>query len=134
MDNSNIVPDDKTLGKTIIDRAFVPLIIVLVGVLAYGLGRYGKLHSETEAVTISTEVGLPDGSPTSKLTSVPTPSESPTSKKEGIVVASKNGSKYHLTNCPGAQQIKKENKIQFESSVKAEEAGYTPAANCPGLK
>lgn len=46
------------------------------------------------------------------------------------VVASKNGSKYHYLDCPGADSIKEENKIIFESTNLAEAAGYVLAANC----
>lgn len=54
--------------------------------------------------------------------------------KEAVYVASKNGTSYHLPSCPGAKQIKPENKIEFISKEEAEKAGYKPAANCPGLK
>lgn len=48
-------------------------------------------------------------------------------------VASKNGEVYHYPWCSGAQQIKEENKIYFNSKEEAEKAGYRPARNCPGL-
>ena len=48
-------------------------------------------------------------------------------------VASKNGTVYHFPWCPGAQQIKEENKIYFNSREEAEKEGYRPAKNCPGL-
>ncbi len=51
----------------------------------------------------------------------------------GEYVASKSGTKYHLPWCPGAGQIKEENKIWFKSKEEAERAGYTPAANCKGI-
>lgn len=50
------------------------------------------------------------------------------------VVASKNGTKYHFPWCAGAQSIKEENKIWFDSTAQARAAGYTPASNCKGLK
>ncbi len=51
----------------------------------------------------------------------------------GLLVASINGTKYHLPECSGAKRIKKENKIWFNSIEEAVKMGYTPAANCPGL-
>jgi len=51
----------------------------------------------------------------------------------GKYVASKNSTKYHLATCPGAKQIKEENKRWFDSKEAAEKAGLTPAANCPGI-
>lgn len=51
----------------------------------------------------------------------------------GGYVASKNGTKYHLPWCPGAKQIKEENKLFFATKDEAEKSGYTPAANCKGI-
>ncbi len=59
-----------------------------------------------------------------------TPQEPSTEKQ---IVASKNGTVYHYVWCPGAKQIKEENKIYFYSPQEAEKAGYRPAKNCPGL-
>lgn len=50
-----------------------------------------------------------------------------------ILVASKNGSKYHFPWCSGALRIREENKLVFGSREEALEAGYTPASNCKGL-
>jgi len=54
-------------------------------------------------------------------------------QSEKQIVASKNGSAYHYIWCPGAKQIKEENKIYFNSKKEAEAAGYRPAKNCEGL-
>lgn len=51
-------------------------------------------------------------------------------RPEGSVVGSKNGSKYHLPRCSGANAIKEENKIWFASESAAQAAGYTRAGNC----
>jgi len=50
------------------------------------------------------------------------------------VVASKNGTKYHLPTCAGAKQISDKNKVTFGSIEEARAKGYTPASNCKGLK
>lgn len=49
------------------------------------------------------------------------------------VVASKNGTKYYLPSCSGADRIADANKVWFASPAAATAAGYSPAANCPGL-
>lgn len=67
-------------------------------------------------------------SPSAALTSPP-----PATSPGGQYVASKSGSKYHLPWCPGAKQMKEENKIYFSSKEEAEAAGYAPAANCKGI-
>ena len=52
---------------------------------------------------------------------------------EGHLVASKNGTKYYLPTCTGAQHITSENQIWFATAAAAQAAGYTPATHCPGL-
>lgn len=54
-------------------------------------------------------------------------------KTSGAFVASKNGTKYYLPICSGANRIKEANKIWFSTVQEAEENGYEPAKNCPGL-
>lgn len=49
------------------------------------------------------------------------------------IVASKNGTKYYLSSCAGADRISPANKVWFASVTAAAAAGYTPAANCKGI-
>ena len=49
------------------------------------------------------------------------------------LVASKNGTKYYLPGCSGAERISEANKVWFVSAAAAKSAGYEPAANCAGL-
>ena len=51
----------------------------------------------------------------------------------GAYVASQKGTKYHLPSCPGAKSISEGNKVWFSTKAEAEDAGYTPAANCDGI-
>lgn len=51
-----------------------------------------------------------------------------------VLVASKNGKKYHLPYCSGASRISEANKIYFDSYAEAQKAGYSKAAGCLGLK
>ncbi len=52
---------------------------------------------------------------------------------QGQYVGSRGGQTYHLPSCPGAKMIKEINKIWFQSKATAEQAGYKPAGNCPGI-
>jgi hypothetical protein len=63
-----------------------------------------------------------------------TPGVDTISNKEEMVVASKNGTKYHYPWCTGAKQISEKNLIKFSSIAEARAKGYTPASNCKGLK
>lgn len=118
---------------------FLTLLVFLMSLASFGLGRLSVLWPEKEPIRIDqpdeidkSAEGLDQVVPANNFTkpSVPTTSPIPS----GQYVASRNGSSFHLLTCPGAKQIKDENKIFFETPAEAKSAGYKPAANCPGLK
>ena len=94
----------------------LPVIVILVGLSAFGLGRLSAAsHSEPRLIireSVSTVTKSDEGS---------------------SFVASASGEKYYLPSCAGASRIKEENKIWFGNKEEAAAAGYEPAANCPGL-
>ncbi len=94
------------------------LVIILVALISFGLGRLSKIGESRVPITI-------ENLPAAVNESVPT---------DKIFVASKNGTKYHYPWCSGAQSIKEENKIWFSTAEEAKKAGYEPASNCKGLK
>ena len=55
------------------------------------------------------------------------------SAEDAKVVASKNGTKFYLPWCAGAERISEVNKVWFASAEAAVIQGYAPAANCSGL-
>lgn len=126
------------------DAFFTAFLLILVGIISFGLGRQsvtGGLSTQQAAVDgadfASTEVapgGFFTEAPASSRAVVASSSVSVPVVPGQAVVGSKTGSKYHLPTCPGAKQIKEENKVFFESVALARAAGYTPAANCPGLE
>lgn len=118
------------------DHIFTSLVIVGVGFAAFFLGRL----SVGEGVLMAPSIK--DTAAAVRLVAEPKPAPVPTSASSsaetslvatGKYVASKTGSKYHLTTCPGAKQIKPANAVYFTSSADAEAAGYSKALNCPGL-
>lgn len=108
------------------------ILIVLVAGASFGLGRLTKIEDAREPIKIES-VGEVKGA--SNLQPASPAGGPPTSnlQQAGKYVASKNGTKYHLPWCSGAQRIKDENKVWFDSKTAAEAAGYTPAGNCPGI-
>ncbi len=134
-----------------IETAYLALLLVLVAVTSFGLGRRSVAP---EAVTLqvatppAVQIFRADTPPTqSNQIDIHTVSEPPTpgftepaaptvvSAPAGeLIIASRNGTRYHLASCPGAKQITEANRITFTSRAAAEAAGYTPAANCPGLQ
>ncbi len=108
---------------------FAVLLIIMVGISSFGLGRMSV--GEEGKNPIKTEYFSQNNTESRNIAS---PSQVIESLSTGEVVASRNGSKYHLPWCSGAQRMNEENKIWFTSIEEAKLAGYTPAANCKGLK
>ena len=134
-------------GFKIKDDLFIILIIILVGTISFGLGKISSYEKNKTPISIlktrdymlSTVL---EG--TSNINKLETniikenlTSETKTNsstKTEGLVVASKSGTKYYYPWCTGVSRIKEENKVWFDSIEKARAAGLTPASGCTGLK
>ena len=100
----NLIPRKETL-----DPYFLPIIVVLVGLSAFGLGRLSAAGESAPLVQNN---------------------EAPYSAN---FVASKSGASYYLPSCGGVAKIKEENRVWFATVAEAQAAGYTAAINCPGL-
>ena len=107
---------------------FIIAVIILVGFGGFGLGRLSKLYEEKIPVVI--ENAVTSGSTFAGGEETIQELDAQGAKN---FVASVSGAKYHLPWCPGANTIKEENKIWFESEDEARAAGYSPAGNCKGL-
>jgi len=103
---------------------FIALLIIFIATASFGLGRLSKIDENKKSLQMENFVEntalIGDFSPENN-------------NIKGNYVASKTGSKYHLPWCSGAQTIKEENKIWFETKEEAESRGYSPAKNCKGL-
>lgn len=124
--NTEIIEFDargRVVKRSLLDKFFLSLVIVLVALGAFGLG---KLDGAGERKPIEIRYEDLDNAQTSKSQ----PANAVSATGQGRVVVSKNGSKYHYEYCPGAKQISEENKIVFASAEAAEQAGYTLAGNC----
>lgn len=109
---------------------FISLTIILVAFLSFGLGRLSKIEESKVPITIESA-----GASVLNTQNIGNnPQLGSEASKLGVIVASKNGTKYHFPWCSGALRIKDENKIWFESEDEAKSAGYGPASNCKGLK
>jgi len=116
------------------DTVFIASVIILVAFASFGLGRLSKIHDQKEPVRIENPKSIISANAARAVSNTP-PEASPLNQAgtSATLVASKNGTKYHFPWCPGAQRIKEANKIVFHNRTEAEQAGYTPAANCKGL-
>ncbi|KKU19526.1 MAG: hypothetical protein UX53_C0004G0025 [Candidatus Azambacteria bacterium GW2011_GWB2_46_37] len=122
------------------DRIVLIIGIVLIALISFGLGLLYNREISKEPIIIeepaqyrTAESRETKSSGAAEPSAVASQEQINQSQGE-VVVASRNGTKYHLPSCSGAKQIKPENKITFSSSKEAEAAGYEPASNCPGLK
>ncbi len=99
-------------------------VLVLTSLLSFGLGYLaGRDSGQGSTVTLEK---FP-------FANVPTSGVAGARMGTGQIVASKNGTKYYLPGCTGADRISETNKIWFTSVVAAVAAGYGPAANCKGI-
>lgn len=106
---------------------FTILIIILVGLSSYGLGRLSK-NVPKEGIRIeyrepiAASVGGETGEVATKsLANITTPK---------TFFASVRGKKYYSIGCSGGKTIKQENKIYFSTKEEAEGAGYELSATC----
>ena len=111
------------------DKVYTVIIIVLVALASFGLGKLSKIEENKPLIKLIDNSAAPAaaGAAVSSF-------QSPVSSfQSGNYVASKSGTKYHFPWCSGAQRIKEKNKIWFDTKEEAEKAGYGPAANCKGI-
>jgi hypothetical protein len=111
----NITENWPKIKTFIIQDAALPILVILVGIGSFGLGRMSATEASKEPITVSQV-------------------EAVTGAENGRVVVSKSGTKYHFPWCSGASRMKEENKIWFDSYEEARAAGYLPAGNCKGLE
>lgn len=121
----------------LLKRLYLSLVIILVALLSFGLGRLttagqsGDIKIDFDPSLSEFQPPAGQGKPqTAAAAQSLTKSPAATESASAEVVASKNGSKYHYSYCPGAKQIKEENKITFNSAKEAEASGYVLAGNC----
>jgi hypothetical protein len=116
--------------------------VILIVLIGFGLGRLTAPKSTGKPVVITTgimnyESGIKDGEASvlnnaalkDSLTagSVPQKNNNVDSSK-GIIVASRNGTKYYWSWSSGAQKIKPENLVWFKSETEAKAAGLAPCS------
>lgn len=108
---------------------FLVLLIIISLCIAFSLGRLSTVLEKREPMIIE----FPNSS-TTTLRAGESTVPSFQAGQAGLLVGSKNSTKYHFPWCSGALRITEANKIYFNSKEEARSKGYTPASNCPGLE
>jgi uncharacterized protein (UPF0333 family) len=112
----------------------VIVILVLVGICAFYLGRLSKestgnaLKIESTGQEASALGSYQSNTP--KVTLNPTVAEKTQNQGNGNYFASSRGKKYYPNGCSAGKSIKQENRIYFQTSNDAEKAGYTLSSSC----
>lgn len=102
-----------------IEEFGVVVIVVLVGISGFGLGRISALEAARPAVSIGEAPML----------------EKPAGMAPGgLIVASATGGTYYYPWCSGVGKIAPQNQVWFKSEAAAQDAGYRPAKTCKGLE
>ncbi|MEK7099124.1 MAG: hypothetical protein AAB916_01240 [Patescibacteria group bacterium] len=108
---------------------FIAGVIFLVGLGSFGLGRLSAIMPAKPPLRIIT----PEAKDTSAAVTSGLAAKTAATSGAGRYVGSVSGAAYHFPWCPGAQRIKEQNKIWFQTKEEAEAKGYKPAGNCPGM-
>ena len=124
-------------------------VIILIGLIGFGLGRLSSRYQTAELDINSTIANTADlskviasesVSPTLNVASTQTKSDTATAAVSAVasdaikIIGNKNSKIYHREDCPGALKMSESNKVFFNSIEEAKGAGYKPAGNCPGLE
>ena len=117
-------------GLKIKNDLFIIIMIFLVGIASFGLGKLSSFEKKKMPISI---LNTQESIHTSILNSNKTDSVEKNTEK-GTIVASKSGTKYYYPWCSGTSKIKDENKIWFNTIEEAKARGLTPASGCIGLK
>lgn len=113
-------------GKDIL----VIIIIILVGLGSFGLGRLSKNN-----VTSGIKIEYPKQK-TQEASAINSLYENSFSLEKSQKSTSKNffgsnkGSKYYSLSCSGGKTIKEKNRVYFNTSSGAEKAGYELSNSC----
>ncbi len=110
---------------------FIVIIMILLGLSAFGLGRLSALEKGSDSKVgfqniYSTSTGNVSNLATVKLAdTLPKTIEQDAPTR---VFASKTGKRYYYSWC--SSQVKEENKVWFDTEGAAEASGLTLATNC----
>lgn len=111
----------------LIRKVFLALLIILIGVLSFGLGKLSNLNQSGE-IKID-YVDIDNNQDTSnKIQTNLNSTNSQLQTTNSSVTASSKGTRYYYSWCKST--VSDKNKVSFASAILAEKAGYTLAANC----
>jgi len=109
----------KIVGEGVIGEWGLLTIVLLVGLVSFGLGRFSALEEVRPPVAIQ---------------EAPTLAQPQGVYPGGLYVASRSGSVYYYPWCSGAANIAPGKQLWFATAAAARAAGYSPSKSCKGLQ
>ncbi len=108
-------------------------IVILVGLLSFGLGRLSK-NIDQEGLKIQyVDQGLQTGDFVSlsqfEAQNEPNPIQTSNSSEKAFF-ASSRGQKYYPRGCSAGKSIKMENRVYFDTEEEAQKAGFERSSSC----
>jgi hypothetical protein len=135
--DTNISNNTQKGNRAFLNKLFIPALVLLVGIGAYGIGKLQKIQETRVPIVITQASTTPaiqkEGDVQGTTTAKSTDSVTTAPNQRRVYVASKTGSAYYLPSCAAANRIAEKNKVWFATKEEAEKAGYKPAQNCKGL-
>ena len=116
----------------------VVLVVILVGIMAFELGRLSKAGNSSgikiEYNGVVEQASVLSALKESKLIARPKVTESKTTTNQSTTnknfFASSRGKKYYPVGCTAGNTLKQENRIYFNTREEAEKAGYVLSSSC----
>lgn len=109
------------------------LLITLVAISSFGLGRLSKISQDTGQVSIVYPAGNQVANVVQSVPKAGLPAKASATAGDigsNSFVASNKGSKYYPIGCSAASSLKEDNKVYFSSEMEAQKAGYTKSISC----
>ena len=108
----------EVVEKRPIKPYFLAIVIILVSLLSFGLGRITTTQRDGVKINFDQSLVQNTSNSASVVSSVTT----------GKISASVNGTRYYYPHCKST--VSEKNKIYFDTAAEAEASGYTLALNC----
>lgn len=108
----------EVVEKSPIKPYFLAIVIILVSILSFGVGRLTT--TQREGVKINFDQSL--------LQNTVSTANVASAVSAGKISASVNGTRYYYPHCKST--VSEKNKVFFDTAAQAEEAGYELAVNC----
>ena len=108
----------------------VVLIVILVGLSSFQMGRLSKSNASTGIKILPAQTGeFPNQNINQEASIILSTANNLNSTGKNFF-ASNRGSKYYPVGCSAGKDLKPENRVYFETREAAEKAGYELSSSC----